>query len=337
MSKQTLIRRPIVANLHDDWSIEIERYRLAGEVGSLGRIYAPKMRRGGLDFTFYTVGGDDVMFTSDPDLQKGTLRTIAGLEQELEATDEFRVCTTADEVRRTKEDGKLALMLTVEGADAVGRDLQTLHSLYASGLRSVILTWFRSNCVGDGVGERRGAGLTNYGVEFVQEMQRLGMLVDLSQSSAAVIDDVLEISTRPVIASHSNASAVHDHRRNLTDDQLRGIADTGGVVGFTVFPAHVGPEPTLDAYLDHIEHAIAVIGAEHVALGLNIVVHTADEAKRFYERSTIEYSTLALPGVEDIDQFSNIGVRLAARGLDAGETAGITGENLMRVVEKAVR
>jgi membrane dipeptidase len=324
----------LVCNLHDDWSIEVQRAFLRGDRGALERTYAPRMREGGIDFTFYTVGGDDVMFTQDPDLLLGTLRAIDGALTEIDASATFELCCTAAEVAAARARGRIGLMFTIEGAGPVGEDLSVLRNLHRLGLRSLILTWFKANAAGDGVGEARNGGLTTFGRELVQELNRLGVIIDVTQSAPATVADVLARSEQPVIASHSNCCGVHPHVRNLTDDQLEGIAAGGGVVGITCYPAHVGANGvTLERFLDHVDYAVGRIGIDHVGVGLNLVVHSRDEAREFYERSSIDYTAFELPGLEDLDRMPAVTAGLLSRGYDAHALRQIMGGNLLRVIE----
>jgi membrane dipeptidase len=332
-----LHRRLLVCNVHDDWSIEVQKLFLAGERGALDRTYGPRMRAGGIGFSFYTVGGDDVMFTQDPDLLRGTLRGFDGGLLEIDASGHFRLCLNAADIIAARDTGHIGLMLTIEGAGPIGEDLAILRGFHRLGLRSVILTWFKANPVGDGVGEKRNGGLTTFGREAVMEMGRLGILIDITQSAPATIDDVLSISSAPVIASHSNCSGVYEHRRNLSNEQLRGILATGGLVGITAYPAHVGSgEVSLDDFLAHVDYAVKLIGIDHVGIGLNIVVHSPEEARAFYERSQIEYSSFHLPGIEDVDRMPAITAGLLKRGYGEAEVAKIMGTNLLRVIQEVM-
>lgn len=328
----------LVCNLHDDWSIEVQKRFLAGERGALERTYLDRLRRGGVDFTFYTVGGDDIMFTQDLDLLRGTLRAVDGALEEIAASDAFRLCLTADDVERAKRDGRVGLMLTIEGAGPLEEDLGLLRNLHRLGLRSVILTWFKANPTADGVGEARNGGLSTFGLAAIEEMNRLGILIDVSQTSPASFDDVLRVSKHPVIASHSNCSGVHPHRRNLTDEQLRALARNGGLIGITCYPAHVGEEEDLglDALVRHVDHAVDVAGIDHVGIGLNLVVHTPEEATEFYERSNIEYSRFHLPGLEDLDRMPALTHKLVDAGYDEDQVRAILGGNLLRVIGEVI-
>lgn len=330
-----LHRRLLVANLHDDWSIEVQKLFLKGERGALDRTYASRMRGGGVGFSFYTVGGDDIMFTQDPDILRGTLRAVDGALQEIESSSHFALAKDVSEIRLARQAGRIALMFTIEGAGPIGEDLAILRLLYRLGLRSVILTWFKANPSADGVGEKRNGGLSTFGRELVAEMNRLGMLIDLSQSAPATVDDAFAFSIQPMIASHSNCGGLYPHRRNLTDQQLRDLADNGGVIGLTSYPAHVGDgRPELKDFMDHVDYAVRLAGIDHVAMGLNIVVHTAEEAETFYRRSNIEFSQFHLPGLEDVDRLPNVTAALIERGYCEEDIAKIMGGNVIRVIEQ---
>jgi membrane dipeptidase len=327
--------RLLVANLHDDWSIEVQKLFLKGERGALDRTYAARMREGCVDFSFYTVGGDDVMFTQDPDLLRGTLRATDGALQEIERSGHFMLARDGAEIRRARAEGQIALMFTIEGAGPIGEDLAILRLLYRLGLRSVILTWFKANPAADGVGEKRNGGLSTFGRELVAEMNRLGMLIDISQSAPATVDDAFAFSQQPVIASHSNCAGLHPHRRNLTDQQLRDLARNGGLIGLTSYPAHVHDGlPELRDFMDQVDYAVRLMGIDHVAIGLNIVVHTPEEAEAFYRRSNIEFSQFHLPGLEDVDRLPNVTSALLERGYGEAEIAKIMGGNVLRVIDQ---
>jgi membrane dipeptidase len=330
-----LHQRLFVGNLHDDWSLEVQKLFLAGERGALDRTYAARMRAGMVDFSFYTVGGDDVMFTQDPDLLRGTLRAVDGALQEIERSDLFVLARSGADVRRAKAQGRIALMFTIEGAAPIGEDLAILRLLHRLGLRSVILTWFKANPSADGVGEKRNGGLSSFGRELVVEMNRLGIVIDISQSAPASVDDTFAVSQQPVIASHSNCAGFYAHRRNLTDQQLRDLVHNGGVIGLTSYPAHVHDgRPGLKEFMNQVDYAVRLAGIDHVGIGLNIVVHTPEEAEAFYRRSNIEFSQFHLPGLEDVDRLPNVTAALLERGYGEVEIAKIMGGNVLRVLDE---
>lgn len=331
-------RPPIVGNLHSDIHLEVAKLREEkNERAVLERTYLPKLDKGGVDFEFYTVGGDHRHFTRSDDLTLGTLRMITHAWDETAESLHFTIATSAREVREAKAAGKKALILAIEGAAPLREDLSLLDTFHRLGLRSVCLTWFKANPTADGVNEKRQGGLTNFGRALIQEMDRLGMVIDVSQATDATVADVLEISTRPIVASHSATRAVHPHPRNLTDDQLRAIAARGGLLGLTTFPAHLGGEaPTIERFLDHVDHAVSLVGPEHVCLGLNIIVHDLEIATRFFDRSRIDYTNLWLPGLEDIDRVPAIVDGLLARKYAEADIDRILGANLLRLIEQVI-
>jgi membrane dipeptidase len=193
--------------------------------------------------------------------------------------------------------------------------------LYALGLRALGLTWARRTMVADGnLEEGTGGGLTHFGREVVRECARLGILIDVSHLSPAGFWDVLRLATGPVIASHSNARALCDHPRNLTDDQLRVLAETGGVVGLNAYSAFVHPtEPSLDRLLDHAEHMGSIMGAGHVGLGFDLPEYLPDD------------DGSRLDGLRDLSDTPSLTAHLCDRGVTAAEIRSILGENWYRV------
>lgn len=329
---------PIVGNLHCDIHLEITKLREEkNERAVLERSYLPKIEKGGVDFEFYTVGGDHRHFTRSDDLTLGTLRMIEHAWDETVESPHFTIATSARQIRDAKAAGKKALILAIEGAAPICEDLSLLHTFYRLGLRSVCLTWFKANPTADGVNEQRQAGLTNFGRALIQEMNRLGMLIDVSQATDTTVADVLEISTQPIVASHSAVRAVHPHPRNMTDDQLRALAAMGGLLGLTTFPAHLGGDrPTIERFLDHLDHVVNLVGPDHVCLGLNIIVHDLEIATRFFDRSKIDYTAMWLSGLEDVDRVPAVIVGLIARGYKETDVDKILGGNLLRIVEQVI-
>ncbi|KYP82161.1 dipeptidase [Ferroacidibacillus organovorans] len=179
------------------------------------------------------------------------------------------VLSAADIARlRESDSNPIFGLLSVEGAECLDRRISVLDGLYRMGVRLVGLTWNGQNCLADGVGESRGGGLTQFGFEVVQRMNQLGMVIDVSHLSVQGVWDVLETSSAPVIASHSNAMRVHAHRRNLTDDQIRAIARSGGLIGATFVPPFLAEkDASIDDVMRHIDHLLTIAGEDAVGLG----------------------------------------------------------------------
>ncbi|MBB5173647.1 membrane dipeptidase [Texcoconibacillus texcoconensis] len=166
------------------------------------------------------------------------------------------------------EEGEIGAVLTLEGAEAIGNDLMKLRMLYEQGVLSVGLTWNNANLCADGVGEPRGGGLTNLGYEVVNLNNQFHRLTDVSHLSEASFWNVIESADYPV-ATHSNARAVCEHRRNLYDDQLRALFEKGGFIGIVFNPPFINGQTTasIDEILKHIEHICTIGGENHLAFG----------------------------------------------------------------------
>lgn len=163
------------------------------------------------------------------------------------------------------------VLLAIEGGEAIKGKLSNLRIFFKLGIRSLTLTWNQRNEIADGIWEKetRG-GLTTFGREVVQEMNRLGMLIDVSHLAEPGFWDVLSLSKKPVAATHSCCYSLHQHPRNLTDAQLQALAQNQGIVGINFYPNFLGANPhsmTIEDVLRHLEYAVNIAGVDHVGLG----------------------------------------------------------------------
>lgn len=170
-------------------------------------------------------------------------------------------------VIRARDQGMVALMPALEGADGLEGKIENLHTLYGLGVRMIQLVHFRLNGIGHIQTNRTPGGLTEFGRELVREMNRAGMIVDVAHANSETIRDVLAISEHPVIFSHTGAKALRDTRRHLPDDDIRAIAEHGGVIG--IWPS--GSQlPHMDDMIRHIDHVRTVVGIDHIAIGSDL-------------------------------------------------------------------
>lgn len=195
-------------------------------------------------------------------------RELALFQRELENnSDLVRFCASGADADKAASEGRAAAFLSVEGAGLLGCDLRMLRSAYLAGVRAVNITWNHANILSGTNVEEPTRGLSGAGREFVREMQRLGMLVDVSHISEPGFWDVLETAARPVMASHSNAKALCGHTRNLSDEQFRALVQNGGVAGLNLCPDFLGGGATAGTCADHIEHFLSLGGAKHICIG----------------------------------------------------------------------
>ena len=182
-------------------------------------------------------------------------------------SDAVVLCRNGEDAQQAHRQGKIAAFLSVEGAHSLNCDLDQLRLAYDRGVRAVNLTWNNPNLLSGTNCQERSRGLSGQGRAFVREMERLGMLVDVSHLSDPGFWDVLEMARRPVIASHSNARALCPHRRNLTDDMFRAIRDSGGFVGLNAYLPFVGGGGTMEDLARHLERFLSLDGEKTVGLG----------------------------------------------------------------------
>ena len=282
-------------------------------------------------FALFVPSGDAPAFEDVP-YELPLAPAISFAEADRVAREEYEVlCGLPVELATSTDafrDGKVAAIVHLEGAEAIAADLANLDEWYGRGVRSIGPVWSRPNVFGEGVPFRFpsspdvGSGLTPAGVELVRACNRLGILVDLSHLNEAGFRDVARVSDAPLVATHSNAHAVCAASRNLTDEQLRAIAATDGVVGvnFAVMflredGLHLPDETSLDEILRHVDHMAEVMGIDHVAFGSD------------FDGASIP---AALGGVAGLPQLVD---GLRARGYDDDAVAKVTHRNWLRVLD----
>jgi len=320
-SAETLHKESIVLDTHCDTLTTLldEGRPLAGGLG-LGQLDLPRLKIGGVNVQFFSA------FIA-PEFKdtavRRALKLIDLFYREIEENSDiiFHAKSAAD-IDKAIAEGKIAAFLSIEGGEALAGSLGILRVMYRVGVRSITLTWNGRNELGDGVGkDSPGEGLTEFGTAVVKEMNNLGMLVDVSHLSEQGFWDVLKTSIQPVIASHSNCKALCDHPRNLTDEQIKALAYQGGVIGITFVPDFLGGEnPSVDDVLAHIDHVIAVGGADCVGLGSDFD------------------GTENLPaGLVDCSRLPLITKGLLERGYSEKVIKKVLGGNFIRVIRQVIK
>jgi len=243
-------RRAIVVDTHNDVTTPMtnDDFDLSGPPPVPYRTNIARMKQGGLTAEFFSLYIKP-WYVSHGGATRRTLDMIDSVYRAVERhPNELMFATTSTDIRRAKAQGKVACLMGIEGGHAIENSLPTLREFYRLGVRYMTLTWNNTNDWADaGRGERKHNGLSDFGKEVVREMNRLGMLVDVSHVSDKTMSDALDVSTAPVIASHSSARALANVPRNIPDDLLRRIATNGGVVqvnfySFFVDSVTVGPQ-----------------------------------------------------------------------------------------------
>jgi membrane dipeptidase len=251
--------------------------------------------------------------------------------------DEFVVAGTVDEIERAKLDGRLAVAFDLEGGEAVHDHIGLVEAFYTLGVRWMLIAYNKNNKLGGGC-QDDDPGLTDYGRAVIDEMERVGMVVDCSHTGYRTARDVIEYARNPVNFSHSNALAVTDHPRNIPDDLIRACAAKGGVVNVNGIGLFLGdPESGTDAFMRHLDYMVETAGSEHVGLGLDYVFDTAELDE--YLRSRPEFFPAdkgysGKVGLVEPERIPVIADEMLRRGYDEETVLNVLGRNNMRVARQ---
>jgi membrane dipeptidase len=237
--------------------------------------------------------------------------------------------------------GRVAVVFDLEDSAPLDGDLNNLATLAGLGVRTLLPTYNHANRAGSGCLDTTDGGLTGWGRAVVAEMNRVGIVADGSHCSARTGLDMCETSTEPVIYSHSCMRAVWDHPRNITDEQARACAATGGVVGITGVGIFLGPNtPSLDAMTLHLEYAVELVGVDHVGVSSDFSFDHADFAAeiarnpRLFDESYTRWGTIQWMGPETL---LTLGEHLARHGWSRTDIDAVLGGNFYRVAQQCWR
>ncbi len=325
--------RAFTIDAHFDLTYEVANRRDRGARQVIAADYLPGFNAGGMDLIVSSIYIHD-FFLPEMGLRKA-LDQIAYLHREMDETPgRFRLCRSIAEARAARSDDEIALFLSLEGADPLQNDIQLLRIFYELDVRGLGLVWSRRNYAAEGsifnegrVG--RKGGLTAFGVALIEEAERLGMFIDVSHLNEEGFWDVMEVAQKPVIASHSNCRTLVNVPRNLSDDQIRALAETGGVIGMNaldVFTRQGRAGATADHLVDHVDHIVGIAGVDHVGIGFDL----CDSLKNHLNvKMPVEHRDV-VQGHAGLGDFT---ASLIRRGYPDDDILKILGGNFLRVYE----
>jgi len=269
------------------------------------------------------------------------LDQISRIYAEAEESGDFAVCKGYQEICDARKARKIALLITMEGVEPLGTDLDLLRVFYELGVRAIGLTHARRNAAGDGgifasTGSSRD-GLTEFGRDVVRQCQALGVIVDLAHISPTGFEDILAITTKPPIVSHTNARKYYDIERNISDEQIKAIGERGGVIGAnSVLVSAKKEESTLDRYIDHIEHIASLIGINGVGIGFDFFefIYRQWPESRQKELAAKFTTPHFIPDLRNHSHARNLTRRLIERGFSDEQIEKILRGNWMRVFKE---
>jgi membrane dipeptidase len=359
----------IVLDTHDDTT---QRFFTKdfdiGKSNREGHVDIPRMREGGMNAIFFSIWIDG-RITGPPAVEKALDQIDAVRENVKKYSKDMVLARTADDVRRAHAQGKIAALMGVEGGHMIGNDIRVLRIFADLGVRYMTLTHFYNDEWADSSTDKPAHnGLTDFGKDIVREMNRQGIVVDISHVSDKTFYDALEVSKAPLLASHSSCRALCNHVRDMSDDMIKALAAKGGVIQINYEKSFIDqaykdaydkeaggvvehmseltkscnndetcisremsklqqkltaegklPHVSWERIIDHIDHAVKLVGADHVGLGS-------------------DFDGADMPdGMEDCSKLPKITEALLRKGYSEGDIRKILGENTLRVMEQAER
>ena len=303
---------------HNDTALHLNNPNRGHSV-TKGQVTFPMMREGGLDAAFFAI-----FIGQGPLTEEGHATAKESAERELvnfinytKGQERVRIAHTANELINNKKEGYLSVVPALENGYPLGKDLSTLKHFYDLGVRAITLCHNKNNEICDASMDTsaRHGGLSPFGKEVVKEMNRMGIAIDVSHASVETLKDVLKVSSKPVIATHSGVWSIKNHNRNLRDDEIKAIADKGGLIQIATGRFFLSDKPkeevTVKDIADHIDHAVKIAGIEHVGIGTDF-----DGGG-------------GVVGLENVAKMKNITIELMRRGYTEYQLSRFWGENLL--------
>lgn len=330
-----------------------------GVRSNVGHADLPRLKEGGMKAPFFALWCP--VYYPGAEAVRRTLDLRDAMQSVLDAhPDQIELATTAADIQRIVKSGKISAFLAIEGGHQIDDDLRVLRMYYKLGIRAMTLTHFKNNDWADSSTDKpEHNGLTDFGKDVVREMNRLGMIVDVSHVSDKTFYDALAVSTKPVIVSHSSMRAISDIPRNVTDDMLRALAKNGGVIGINFGEGFINPK---DA--GALQASITTLSSAPVLFGKALDDHAAEDIRKDFTAHTKVYATVSdvadhidhavkiagidhvgigsdfdgitgpPNGLEDVSKMPNLIAVLLKRGYSDRDIKKIFGENYLRVIRE---
>jgi membrane dipeptidase len=343
----------LVILTHTDYLIDVSERRSHGETEVLKKHHLPILQKGRVNVICDHVGGETRMFTTFPlkkmlDTADYLERALDGIDYMMQEASESKesilIVTETDDFERVKKENKLGIILALQGGNPIKRDLALLRTFYRLGIRMMNLTANIRNQIADSCMDRTNGGLSEFGVSVVEEMNKLGMVIDISQLSHKGDLEVLEISKKPVIASNSNAWSICNHPRNLHDDVIKLLGENGGVIGIHCLPAFLTNDSraSLNDIVKHLEYISSLVGVDHLAVGPDLLENWPKEKYDSIWGIGQDLGNHLISfdypeGFESIAKIPSLGQALLEHGFSHQDVGKIFGKNVLRVFKESWR
>lgn len=336
LDAKELHERFTLVDAHSDILCDVNPKRKQGRKAVIEEDWVPVMMKGGIDIRV-TVIYIETSRVPEFSLKDG-LDIASAFHKEIDESPSITQITKFTDIKKAKRDGKIGLILGMEGAEPLGNDIELLQIFYILGLRMLTLTHVLRNYVGDGAHffpqkEGKVGGITDFGVKVIEEANNLGIVIDVSHLNDPGFWDVMKFTKDPIVASHSNCRALQNHPRCLTDDQIKAVIDNGGVIGMNSASIFVDDKnPDLDHLLNHLDHIVKLGGIQNVGLGFDF----CDYALKYLDAESLA----KLPNIEPVKdlygdkEVPNFTKALVDRGYSEKEIELILGKNILRVFKE---
>jgi membrane dipeptidase len=326
-----------IVDMHFDLLMDL--YEKRDRKNVLETEFLPELEAGKIGVVGVAIYIED-RYLSDSGLRVA-LDQIVRLIVETQVCQRFAICKSHHEIEKARKEGKIAVLITMEGVEPLGTDLNLLRVFYELGVRSIGLTHARSNAAGHGgVFASSGSskeGLGEFGRNLVRECEALGVIIDLAHINPAGFNDVLSITTKPPIVSHTNARRYYDIERNISDDQIRMMGERHGVIGInSVLVSSKKEKSTLDHYVDHIEHVANLIGIDGVAVGFDFFEFIYSQWSESAKKELAEKFTTPkfIPDLRNHSHARNLTRKLIERGFNDEQIEKILRQNWLRIFQE---
>jgi membrane dipeptidase len=320
---ETVHQNAILIDLHNDVLEKVVDGYDLGVLNTINHSDLPRFYKGGVDVQLMALWVSPTQYPNNPFQQ--TLRMIDSFKVQLNKYSSIMAqARNSREIDSLVKLGKFTAILCVEGGHAIEENIYKLDSLYKLGARYLTITWNNSTSWATSAQDPQATtkGLSEFGRQVIRHMDSLGMIIDVSHVGPKTIDDILEVTVNPIIASHSGVKALRNHYRNLTDQQIIKIAQKGGVIGVIFYPPYLttSSTATIKNVIDHIDYIKNLVGIDYIALGSDF-----DGIER------------VVVGLEDVSKFPNLTEALLRRGYSISDIKKIYGENFLRVFRQVCK
>ncbi|MDD6810991.1 MAG: membrane dipeptidase [Lachnospiraceae bacterium] len=317
---------------HSDIWADVTNKRLAGETDVIQKYHTKRLKSGNVEGTIFVIWVDPPY---DRDYVARTKAIFQCMKDEMAETGAVRFVKNYDELMQARKEGEFYVMTGIEGMAYLQNDIARLDDYYEAGARHGMLTWNESNSLGHGAATGSTEGLSDFGKLVVKEMQKKGMIVDTSHLNEAGFWDIAKLSTKPIIASHSNCRAICDSHRNLTDEQLKAIRDLNGVVGLNSYRNFIDDDiskSTVDRLAQHADRMITIMGIDHVGCGFDFFEFLGDPANP----DVYSGDDSGCINLEDCTKIGNLFACFERMGMSKEEMEKIAFGNFHRVIKECV-